>query len=290
MRRTFNLEIDVVLDADAVPRVIELARQCYAGAIATSVDGPGATRDVPAEEYIDGIDDALMKLLERNPLLANTRVEVERVSCSTDAEPCTAGLGPEIRGPYERTDSALDRQLGDDELDYGLDDLGTGLYLCRWPNGDFSLVKADSRNYAVVQLDEWAGAEPDWLMPVETCMIDFRLNDRAEIELAKFGDKTDAFVWKSCYPVLNEGLSSEEVLGQLNGKDEQETAERIKNAVKHERERLSHLGVEVSPSTTALGQDLQRRLGTVGVVADHYVAAVAKEMLKGKAGAKGKRN
>ena len=32
-------------------------------------------------------------------------------------------------------------------------------YLCRWPNGDFSIVVAATRQDAVAQLDEWAGAE-----------------------------------------------------------------------------------------------------------------------------------
>ena len=48
------------------------------------------------------------------------------------------------------------------------------------------MVKADNRKDAVVQLDEWAGAEPDWLVPVDTCMVDFRLNDRGKIEFAEW--------------------------------------------------------------------------------------------------------
>jgi hypothetical protein len=240
MRRTFKLEIDVVLDTNAAPRVIEVARQCYAGAIATSVDGRGVTRTVPAEEFIDGIDDALMELVERNPLLANTRIEVERISCSTDAASSTAGLGCEIWGPYERNDSTEARPPEDDEVDSDLDDFETGLYLCRWPNGDFSLVKADSRRQAVMQLDEWAGAEPDWLIPVETYMVDFRLNDQGEIELTEFGNETDAFIWNSCYPVLNQVLSSEEVLDHLSGQVKRETADKIRTAIEHERKRLSH--------------------------------------------------
>jgi hypothetical protein len=231
-----------------------------------------------------------MELLERNPLLANARLEVERVSCSTDAEPSATGLGCEIRGPYERTDPTPDRPLEDDEADSDLDDFETGLYLCRWPNGDFSLVKADSRKYAVVQLDEWAGAEPEWLIPVETCMIDFRLNDRGEIELAEFGDRTDAFIWNTCYPALNEVLSSEELSDQLSGQDKGEAVDRINRAVEQERKRLSHEGLEVSLAKTALGRDLQKRLGTVGLVADHFAGAAAKEILKGKAGEKGKPN
>ncbi len=44
------------------------------------------------------------------------------------------------------------------------------------------MVKADSRREAIIELDEWAGAEPAWLVPMDECMIDFRLNDQAEID------------------------------------------------------------------------------------------------------------
>jgi len=51
-----------------------------------------------------------------------------------------------------------DNPLETDDTEDDLDEFETGLYLCRWPNGEFSLVKADDRKDAVVQLDEWAGA------------------------------------------------------------------------------------------------------------------------------------
>ena len=57
------------------------------------------------------------------------------------------------------------------------------LFVCRWPNGDFSIVSAQDREDAVIQLDEWGNAEQARLWPMETCMIDFRLNDSGEIEL-----------------------------------------------------------------------------------------------------------
>ena len=109
MRSKFKLEIDVVLDTDAAPSVIEVARLCYAGARATTVDKQGATRTIPAEEFIDGIEDALMELLKRNPLLANANVEVEGVSCRTDSESLTAGLVSETGEPSEKTGSSPDR-------------------------------------------------------------------------------------------------------------------------------------------------------------------------------------
>jgi hypothetical protein len=82
MRSKFRLELDIVLDTDAVPGVIAAARRQYTaeGAVAT-VDKPEGVHALSAEEFIDEIEDALMELSERNPLLGNAKVEVERVAC-----------------------------------------------------------------------------------------------------------------------------------------------------------------------------------------------------------------
>jgi hypothetical protein len=292
MRSKFRLELDVVLDTDVAPNVIETARQYYAaeGAVAT-VDENGADRVRSAEEFIGKIEDALMELSERNPLLAKANVEVERVACksvepSPVPEPCTgveserdADAGSDSEDPPDH-----------DEPDDDIEEFETGLYLCRWPNGEFSLVKADDRKDAVVQLDEWAGAEPAWLVPVETCMVDFRLNDRGEIELAEFGEQTIEFIWDKCYPELDEVLSDEDVLKHLSGKRNREAASKIRKAVEHERKRLWNSQGRPTPAKTALGRELQKRLGTVGPVADRYVEIAATQILRTKKGEKGKPN
>jgi hypothetical protein len=206
MRSKFRLELDVVLDTDMAANVIEAARQHYGaeGAVAT-VDENGAPRTLSAEEFIDEIEDALMELSERNPLLANANVEIERVACRS-----AAALAPEPSGGAESEKSEASARgehevpLDTSEMEDDLEEFETGLYLCRWLHVEFSLVKADDRKDAVVQLDEWAGAEPTWLVPVDTCMVDFRLNDRGEIELVEFGEQTGEFIWEKCYPELDQ--------------------------------------------------------------------------------------
>jgi hypothetical protein len=168
-----------------------------------------------------------------------------------------------------------------------LDDFESGLYLCRWPNGEFSVVKADSKREAIIELDEWAGAEPAWLVPMDQCMIDFRLNDQAEIDLLQFGEETTDFIWEQCYPALR-SLLSEDPVGSGVGEPKASAGEIIKAAVEHERKRLWTAPHDGTSAKTELGRELQKRLGTVGVVADHYVETAAIEILRGKAGEKGK--
>ncbi|MEX2261066.1 MAG: hypothetical protein WD696_03905 [Bryobacteraceae bacterium] len=230
-----------------------------------TVDDHGQARTLSAEEFIDEIEDALMELSERNPLLANANVEVERVTSKSAVE---AELGPIEVAESESSEAEVSGEHEDpvdaDKTEDDLEEFETGLYLCRWPNGEFSLVKADDRKDAVVQLDEWAGAEPAWLVPIETCMIDFRLNDRGEVEVAEFGEETAEFIWEKCYPELDQVLSSEDVLKHLSGKHSQKAASKIRKAVEHERKRLWKAQVEPTPAKTALGRELQKRLGTVG--------------------------
>ncbi|HYL11805.1 MAG TPA: hypothetical protein VEV41_02150 [Terriglobales bacterium] len=283
MPSKFRLELVVTLDKDGEAKAIESARQHYIrGGRAAHRDDGGGPQLVPANEFIDGTEQALMELLELNPLLSEANVEITSLSCRS-IEPSTwdVELGTSAT---PRPDTAVDHAETEDELD----ELESNLYLCRWPNGDFSIVKADGERAAVVQLDEWAGAEPAWLVPLETCMIDFRLNDQGGIELADLGEQTAEFIWDHCYPDLDQLLSSEDVLCRLAGAGKREVTKRIRRAVEHERKRLWGVQTESTPARTALGQELQKRLGTVGPVADHYVELAASEILRGKAGENGK--
>jgi hypothetical protein len=233
-----------------------------------------------------------MELVQRNPLLTKSNVEIERVACrsaATAPEPRPSGVAePEMS--QASASSEHEDPLDTIETEADLEEFETGLYLCRWPNGEFSLVKADDRKGAVVQLDEWAGAEPAWLVPLETCMVDFRLNDRGEIELAEFGEETGDFIWEKCYPYLDQALSSEDVLNPRSGKRSREAVNKIRRAVEHERKRLWHAQKEGASAKTAIGRELQKRLGTVGPVADRYVEFAADQMLRTKGGEKGKPN
>ena len=115
-------------------------------------------------------------------------------------------------------------------------------------------------------------------------MIDFRLNARGRIEFAQFGYETADFVWKNCYPALDE------VLTRNAGDRSPKAIEEIKKAVKHERTRLRSDQPPGPNATTEIGRELQRRLGAAGPVADQYVEQFAKRLLKSSSGKKGKPN
>ena len=83
-------------------------------------------------------------------------------------------------------------------------------------------------------------------------------------------------------------MSSDDSVGQGIGKRTESAAEIVKMAVEHERKRLSTAQRNGIQAKTELGRELEKRLGTVGVVADHYVEIAANEILRTKAGEKGK--
>ena len=266
MPSKFRLELVVTLDKDGEAKAIESARQHYMrGGRAARRDDGGGPQLVPENEFIDGTEQALMELLELNPLLSEANVEVTSLSCRS-IEPPTLDVELGLNGIDTLTSAAWrpDRAADGGETEDETDELASDVYLCRWPNGDFSIVKADGERAAVVQLDEWAGAEPAWLVPLEPCMIDFRLNDQGGIELADFGEETAEFIWDHCYPDLDQLLSSEDGLHHLGGERKREVTKKIRRAVEHERKRLWSVQADCTPARTVLGQELQKRLGTVG--------------------------
>lgn len=258
----YRLEIDVVVnEGNGVIDVARRAHNAHGGASAL-VDGE--ERMIPADQFIGCTEQALMELVEGNPLFEKARIDVDRVSC--------------------RREDITPQQLEEPEvpLEDELDEEDSGVYLCRWPNGDFSIVMANTKREAITALDEWDAARPSWLIAMDTCMIDFRLNARGSIEFTQFGFETADLVWKNCYPALDE------VLTRSDGDRSPKTIGEINKAVKHERTRLRRNQPPGPSATTEIGRELQRRLGAAGPVADHYVEQFTKQLLKSKVGSKGK--
>jgi len=84
------------------------------------------------------------------------------------------------------------------------------IYLCRWPNGEFSVVSAKTKSDAIELLDEWGNAEQASLTRMPDCMLDFRLDDDGQIELADVGEATYDHILRTCYPELEKTLEAAE--------------------------------------------------------------------------------
>ena len=84
------------------------------------------------------------------------------------------------------------------------------IYLCRWPNGEFSIVNAKTKDDAIELLDEWGNAEQASLTRMTDCMFDFRLSDDGKIELANIAESTEDHIMKTCYPDLSNALANAE--------------------------------------------------------------------------------
>jgi hypothetical protein len=288
LSKTFQLELKIILTDEQQQRLVETARRLYsAGSPALQYDDE-VERELTPEEFIDGPDSALMHLIEENTVLDELDIHAEQVSCSDlDSEDADDNSADgTLESDVEEAAAPADSATEEDELD----EWGEGLYLCRWPNGEFSVVKAESKRDALVQLDQWAGAEASWLVPLETFMVDFRLDDSGAIEFNEFGEETSEFIRDHCYPELEAVLSSDAVTS-LSGEYSASEKEVIKKAVQRERRRLwDDQPQEGQAAKTKLGKRLQKTMGTTGPVADHYVKLAAKRILESDTGEDGKPN
>jgi hypothetical protein len=278
MKKTIKLEVEVTLDKSVEQRAIQVAREHYreVGQARAPLDDKGdCWREVPAEEFIPDAGTAMMELIGANDLLDNLGAEVTAVS---SLELQREEFPPKETRKAGLQDAAHPGGQARGGSEGNLDEVETGVYLCRWPNGDFSMVTANTRREALVQLDEWAGAHPSQLFPVDSCMMDFRLNDLGEIELGQFGEETEDLIWETCYPDLCTVLSN--VGPEDGGEYTPEAKESIRQAVQHERARLWKNQPEAPQAETELGRTLQRTLRTVGPVADYYVQGMADRILK----------
>ncbi len=277
MRRTIRLEVELTLGDSGEQHVIQVARKHYgeAGQARVPLDNKCERwREIPAEEFIPDIATAVMELIGANDLLEEAGVEVTAVSANEGGRGETQ---PQVSREAELQDASSLRDLPGEGSETDLDEFETGAYLCRWPNGDFSLVTASSRREALVELDEWDEAHPIQLVPLESCMVDFRLNDLGEIKVKQFGEETEHFIWETCFPDLHALLLR--VMPRDGGEYTTEAKELIRQAVQCERTRLWKNQPESPPAETELGRTLQKQLRTSGPVADHYVQEMAHNIL-----------
>lgn len=155
------------------------------------------------------------------------------------------------------------------------------LYVCRWGNGDFSVVQASNKDHALEMLDEVANAEGLPLHVIRDFMVHFRLTDNGTIELEGFGDDFEDHLADHIYPTLSEVQIA--VHGGV-GADES----RIRAAVEAERDRIK-AKIPNAPDTE-IGKKLKSEMDLPTVVVNKKVQAAAKEILRKTPPPKGKPN
>ena len=286
VKKLYELKVTLAVDDEHREAILDRARRCYTqSGGALTVDDDDIERPIPADEFVQGIGDALLELIQSHPAFDGDAIELEEMTCDSE----------ETARPYEESKDDVVYEAGavaepDRDLDdlEDLDEYGGGAYLCRWPNGDFSIVVAPTRRQAILELDEWAGAHPSQIYPIDSFKADFGLSDEGEIVLHEFGEETQNFLWETCYPGLSEVLSSEEVTDD-DGNLKAGGRERVAEAVEHERKRLWDNQPTDTPKT-ALGKRIAEQMGTSATVADYYVEETAKRILESDEGEDGKPN
>lgn len=83
------------------------------------------------------------------------------------------------------------------------------LFLCRWPNGDCSVVLARNEADAVERLDEVGNAEGCPITRLSSLQVHFALTDEARLALDGLGEDTEAEIFEFCYPELVKALTAD---------------------------------------------------------------------------------
>ena len=154
------------------------------------------------------------------------------------------------------------------------------LYLCRWPNGDFSFVSAANREAAVEALDEIDNAEGCPLSVVREFMLHSRLADDGSFEFEGFGEATEDAIWRA-YPILDETIDQireEDPSFELHGRSTPGQQQMIRDAVNRERERVKPK--RVKQPQTQLGREIKRAMDAPTSTIDREIQKSADEKLK----------
>jgi len=153
-------------------------------------------------------------------------------------------------------------------------------FMCRWPNGDFSVVHAATKNDAIYLLDEVGNGEGCPVKVLKTdFMVHFTLADDGEIALELFGELLDEEIMEFGYPLLSKALSESHEFDDDDHSDEANQArENVRQAVLKERERVTER--KSKQPKTLIGQRLKNEIDAPTNKIDQIVESVAKEALK----------
>ena len=132
-------------------------------------------------------------------------------------------------------------------------------------------------------LDEWGNAEQALVSRMSDCMLDFKLTDDGEFELANVGEFTREHVIETCYPELNKAFDAVEWDDEGLGFSARGYTQ-IREAVELERRRLLDNQPPPKEAETGLGREIQSQMDVPSVVVNRMVRAAAKKRLESEEG------
>jgi len=141
------------------------------------------------------------------------------------------------------------------------------VYMCRWENGEVSVVSAKSKKDACLLLDELAEVEPDDLHPVSDFMLSFKLTDNGALdEVSEMGEDTQELFNQTIYPVLFQAKmkvdSASEATPQVKSRI-------IREAVREENSRFEGK-MKRRQSRDPAARTLQERMHMSAAVAERF--------------------
>ena len=156
------------------------------------------------------------------------------------------------------------------------------LFLCRWHNGDCSVVWARNKEDAIVELDQVANAEGCPITQVQTFQVHFTLSDRGELVLDGFGEETKEEIVSCAYPLLDKALQDACDVADYDGYESLSADRRaaITHAVEQERSRIEIGEAPPTEPQTELGRDVKSHTDMPTVLIDRLVGTRARKALK----------
>lgn len=146
------------------------------------------------------------------------------------------------------------------------------LFLCRWPNGDFSVVYAEDEDMAIMDLDlELPGAEEATFIPIEDFIAHFRLTDDGKFKLQSLDGDTEVVIREAAYPLIVDVILDSD---SLDGP----SREQIRAAVGKERVRV-HPRVVPEPGTE-IGRRIKKETDLPTGLVNRMVESYSKKALK----------
>jgi hypothetical protein len=157
------------------------------------------------------------------------------------------------------------------------------IFLCRWPNGSFSIVGAANKAEALMELDEIGDTDGAEISRMPSCMLDFEIvppdgnheiGFESLIQFAGFGEETRRFILEKAYPKLNEALGT---ALEANETDPVAARKLWAEAIEIEMHRVHH---EPISADTEIGRRIQHLAGMSSVVANQIVRQGGRRLLE----------